>query len=83
MSDGLPAVCVACGEPIDNSSLARYVPGYEMWVHSTCWGFNKNRWQFGEERVLKHMVDKGIRLPTRNSFGFLPRDYPFEEYGKH
>ena len=71
-------LCPVCGELIYVGGPARYVSGYDMRVHTICWLLNRDGWALGEERILKHLLDKGIRVPPRNSKGFLPRDYPLE-----
>jgi hypothetical protein len=51
------------------------ISDYEMMVCGICYGANWDGWGPSyEPRILKHLNERGIPEPRRNSKGWLPRD---------
>ena len=53
----------------------RRIPRYQITVCMPCWEGNWDGWgQYHEERLISHLMVKGIPIPERNSKGWFPRE---------
>ena len=54
-----------------------HVPGYEITVFRSCYDGNWDGWApHHEGLILKHLRERDLEPPSRNSSGWLPRDWP-------
>ncbi len=72
--------CFCCGVEFQfgpNAYDGHSISGYGITV---CTGCNRANWDgWGpnwEHAILKHLADRGVEPPDRNSGGWLPRDWP-------
>ena len=53
----------------------KFIPTYELTVCRTCYSANHDGWApHYEQKILKHLEEKGICVPERNKSGWLPRE---------
>lgn len=74
------AQCFCCNRKFKFGQGAyhgRRVLGYDMMVCSNCYDANWDGWApLYTGKILNHLQEKGLEPPTRNSSGWLPRDWP-------
>lgn len=52
-----------------------HIQGYGITVCQTCYRANWDGWApIWEPKIVKHLQDKGVPIPSRNSGGWLPRE---------
>jgi hypothetical protein len=52
----------------------RWLPCYQISVCNSCFNSNWDGWHLdAEEKLVKHLQEKGIALPKRNEKGWLPQ----------
>jgi len=77
-NDKLMFVCDVCGCKYQmgrNKYDGKKIPRYNLGVCMGCYEGNWDGWSPGhEEKILKHLKDKGLAIPERNKNGLLPRD---------
>lgn len=56
-------------------SHGHYVTAYQLHVCNTCYVCNLQGWApLYEQKLVKHLEQRGIELPARNPNGLFPRD---------
>jgi hypothetical protein len=56
-------------------NAGRFIDAYQISVCATCYRGNSEGWaRHHEEKLLTHLMAKGLRAPRRNSRNRLPRD---------
>ena len=70
--------CCGCKVPFGGGRYGgRHVRGYDITVCKACYSGNWDGWgPHCEEKLLRHLEEKGIKVPAKNREGWLPRDYP-------
>ena len=53
----------------------KYIRKYELSVCMGCYTVNHDGWApHLEEKIIKHIENKGLSIPRKNCNGYLPRD---------
>lgn len=53
----------------------KQIPRYQLGVCKMCYDSNWNGWTPEyEQKILDHLIEKGLPEPDRNENGLLPRD---------
>jgi ribosome-binding protein aMBF1 (putative translation factor) len=70
--------CDICGQPFQfgrHIYNGKVIHTYELTVCRTCYDSNHDGWApHYEQKILKHLKEKGIKVPERNESGWLPRE---------
>ena len=69
--------CFTCGDEFQfgpNIYAGTHIRAYNITVCRTCYSANWDGWAPSyEPKILKHLEEKGLPTPERNSKGWLPR----------
>ncbi len=61
--------------PVWASYEGKHISRFKIEVCSACYDSNWDGWAPSyEEKLIKHLKDKGLPVPDRNTKGWLPRE---------
>ena len=71
--------CFLCGQAFSFKEGGRWISYYQIEVCDPCYRSSHDGWNpDSEEKLKKHLNEKNIALPVRNTKGWLPRNPTIE-----
>lgn len=77
-NDSFMYECFMCGckfQFVDHRYNGKRIIKYDIMVCTRCYDGNWDGWGPNcEEKLINHLSGRGVKIPERNRFGWIPRD---------